>query len=202
MKVKQSPSPSPSHRGRGNWFYLASQSPRRRALLKEARIPYQICTSSHREKIRLQWSARKNALWNAEGKALQARTYDKSRWILAADTLVSVRGKILGKPKDVQQARRFLKLLSGTTHRVYTAVVLYQPCSNKKIRACDVTKVTFNSLSSSEIDQIIHQHHLLDKAGAYAIQEHGDCVVKNIVGSRTNVVGLPMELVKKLLKKI
>ena len=115
--------------------------------------------------------------------------------MLAADTIVVCQGKILGKPVDEEMARQMLASLSGRIHEVVTAVVLVLP-DGKKIRESVVrTRVKFRDLSPKEVDDYVRSTDVLDKAGAYALQEGGDRIVERVEGSRSNVIGLPMEIV-------
>ncbi len=118
--------------------------------------------------------------------------------ILGADTVVVCRGKILGKPAHPTQAGQFLNQLQGTTHRVITAIALIDAATGQKRVAHAVSSVTMRHLTLKEIARYSRNH--LDKAGAYAVQENKDPVIVKIRGSYTNVVGLPMELLKKELR--
>lgn len=138
--------------------------------------------------------ARKLALAKARVVAKQF----KEGLVLGADTVVVRRGEILGKPADLADGYRMLSCLQGTTHKVITAVALVDASTAKEKVGHAVSTVTMRKLSPAEIFRYAKQN--LDKAGCYAAQEKRDPVVKKVVGSYTNVVGLPMELVKKLLK--
>lgn len=119
-------------------------------------------------------------------------------WVLGADTIVVAGRRILGKPKSLADAERMLRRLSGTTHRVITAVALVNAASGRTRIAHAVSRVTMRRLSDPELRRYARRH--LDKAGAYAVQDTDDPVVTKIVGSYTNVVGLPKETVQQLLK--
>lgn len=134
----------------------------------------------------------------ALAKARRAATRTQKGWILGADTVVVCRGKILGKPADVRSARRMLLALQGTTHRVITAVALVDAATGKHRLAHAVSRVTMRRMSLQEISRYARKH--LDKAGSYAVQERRDPVVSRVEGSFTNVVGLPLEVVKTLLR--
>lgn len=138
--------------------------------------------------------ARKLALAKARVVAHQL----KEGKILGADTIVVCRGKILGKPVDFAEACRMLTQLQGTTHRVITAVALVDAATAKEKVAHAVSRVTMRPMKPEEVARYARKHH--DKAGAYAVQEKKDRVVKRIVGSYTNVVGLPLEKLRPLLK--
>jgi len=119
--------------------------------------------------------------------------------ILAADTLVALHGRVLGKPADADEARRMLGSLSGTRHAVITGVALLCPAGRRI--ASEVTHVTMRPMSEAETEEYVESGEWDGKAGAYAIQETADRFVERVEGSFTNVVGLPMELVERLLRK-
>ena len=119
--------------------------------------------------------------------------------ILGADTLVALGRRILGKPSDAADARRMLRLLSGRRHRVITGVALCAAGGRLIDSARSVTVVTFRRLSRADIDWYVSTHDSLDKAGAYGIQSGAGLFVTEIRGSYTNVVGLPLELVYRML---
>ena len=177
---------------------LASASPRRKFLLKQLKIPFTVLPSRLFEPppgtLDPAIYARKLALAKARVVAKQAGT----GLVLGADTIVVIKGEILGKPADPADGIRMLSRLQGTTHKVITGVALVDAATGKEIQAHAVSSVTMKPLSLKEIARIAPKH--LDKAGGYAAQEKKDPVIKKVKGSYTNVVGLPMELVKKLLK--
>ena len=177
---------------------LASSSPRRADLLRESGISFRVETPGVEE-----WSAEdfpevqpgELARGNARRKARAVAGRKPGLAVLAADTIVGCQGKILGKPVDEEMARQMLASLSGRIHEVVTAVVLVLP-DGKKIRESVVrTRVKFRDLSPKEVDDYVRSTDVLDKAGAYALQEGGDRIVERVEGSRSNVIGLPMEIV-------
>ena len=120
--------------------------------------------------------------------------------VLGADTIVELRGTIIGKPADEADARRILSELSGSEHHVLTGLALLEPDSGRRWLAHDVTGIRMRAMSPAEIDAYVASGEAMGKAGAYAIQETGDRYVESIDGSLTNVVGLPMELLERMLK--
>ena len=179
---------------------LASASPRRKILLKRMKIPFKVIPS-HLAEPPPGWLdpaqyARKLALAKARIVARQL----PGGIVLGADTVVVHRGKIYGKPADFADAYRILSALAGSTHRVITAVALVRAPDGKHKVAHAVSRVTMRRLTPAEIARTARKHP--DKAGGYAVQEKRDPLVSKIKGSYTNVVGLPMELVKKLLKSV
>jgi len=138
----------------------------------------------------------------AEAKAMEvAEVYPKS-WVIAADTLVLIGDAVLGKPDTEAQARQMLKALSGKTHRVLTGYCICCNTAERSFSETVETKVTFKTLSDTEIDWYLNTDEPFDKAGAYAVQGLGSFLVKRIEGSYTNVVGLPVcEVMEYLLRE-
>ncbi|MBW1698461.1 MAG: septum formation inhibitor Maf [Deltaproteobacteria bacterium] len=181
---------------------LASKSPRRRYLLKQAGLKFAVIPSNVDESTVAMFSPEVYVKELAEEKARDvSERYPKS-WIIAADTIVLIDGTILGKPDSREQARNMLKRLSGKVHRVLTGYAIC--CSEKNRIHTETVKtdVLFKELTDEEIEWYIHTEEPFDKAGAYAIQGIGTFLVKSIKGSYTNVVGLPVcEVIEFLLKE-
>jgi septum formation protein len=181
---------------------LASKSPRRRYLLRQAGVEFTVIPSQIDEgSIRLSAPDRYvMALSQAKANAI-AEKYPRS-WIIGADTIVVIGDKVLGKPADAAQARRMLTELSGQTHQVYTGYTICCLGRKRNFTEAVCTDVRFKHLSENEIDWYILTGEPFDKAGAYAIQGLGTFLVKSIHGSYTNVVGLPVcEVVEFLIKE-
>ena len=181
-------------------LYLASASPRRKEILQKLKISFKVVRSDYSENPNREKNPKNLALAHAIGKAAEARIPKTARWVLGADTVVYAGRKILGKPRDDKHAFEMLSLLSGKTHRVYTAIVLLDGETRTAYPAVDETKVTFKKLSPEQIRDYIRRAHVLDKAGSYGIQLKPK-VVKKIRGSYDNVVGLPSEVLVKLLRR-
>ena|SRR3989338_9228120 len=179
---------------------LASQSPRRKELLLEHGFQFEVVPSHAPETLDPKLTAAQNALLIAKKKALKIAK-KREGVILAADTIVKLKDKILGKPKDKAHAREMLETLSGKMHDVITAFVVCDSQTKKEISKIVSTKVTFKKLSPQFIEQYLLAHNPVDKAGAYAIQEKGDQFIEKIEGSFTNVVGLPIEEIKTALQE-
>lgn len=177
---------------------LASASPRRQELLEEAQIPFQVDapaieewdTACHPELFPSEL-VRANARRKAEAVASRHPACS----VLAADTLVCCEGRILGKPADAAQAAAMLAWLAGRTHEVLTGVALWDPGARTLREHVVRTRVTFRPLDGGQIAAYLAKVYVLDKAGAYALQDHGFDLVERVEGSRTNVIGLPMEIV-------
>lgn len=136
------------------------------------------------------------AMGNARLKATAARERFPHDIILAADTIVVLDGRILGKPRDLEQAQEYLRLLSGKTHAVITGVYLAGPAPAVEESFYILTRVTFRSLSDAVIGQYLRRVEVLDKAGAYAVQEDHGMLIAGIEGCRNNVMGLPLEALR------
>ena len=183
---------------------LGSQSPRRRELLSGLDIPFE-CVDIHAdESFPADLQAGDIPLYIAKEKAqAYLDRLHEGELLLTADTIVWVEGRMLGKPKDTDEATAMLRLLSGKTHQVYTAVVLQQiGMRNEELGINDAkqhafverTDVTFRTLTDEEINYYVEKYRPLDKAGAYGVQEYiGYIGVERIVGSYYNVMGLPVE---------
>jgi septum formation protein len=178
---------------------LASSSPRRRELLKRAGYQFEVVSTEVKERVSAQLSLRELTIANATRKALALGRKEAGAVILAADTLVSLEGEILGKPRNIEDARAILQRLNGRTHKVCTGVFII--ARSKYISFADVSRVKFRRLSKREIDNYIADINPLDKAGAYAAQGVGSRIIESIEGSVSNVIGLPMERTTEALKQ-
>ena len=182
-------------------LYLASRSLRRRRLLRALGRPFRVVPSVYRETIRSHESPSVNAMRNAAGKARQARLPRGARGlVLGADTFLYFRGRVIGKPRTLAGARRLLRELSGRSHWVYTGLCLRDPATGRMRTSVEKTRVTFKRLSDEAITRLFRRAHPLDKAGGYALQADRGELIARIEGSRTNVVGLPLELLRRELR--
>lgn len=188
-----------------NELILASASPRRRDLLHRAHIPHR---TVHTRVPEIEPHADHGmtpsefAWRNALRKARAAAHQFPEDFVLAADTVVALESRIFGKPNDLAQAAAFLRALSGRTHEVLTAVILIDPFAPRPRGFVERSEVTFRPLRAPQIARYLKEVHVMDKAGAYAVQENGALIVERILGSRTNVIGLPMERLTLLLREI
>lgn len=182
---------------------LASGSPRRKELLEKAGVKFEIFVPEVDESPLKSEAPKKmvERLSRLKAKAAKEQTGGNIRWILAADTtVVSHSGKNLGKPRDVGEARRMLKSLQGRVHRVYTAYTLLKD-SKMHTRVIE-TRVHMRKLNGVDLEAYLATGESMDKAGAYAAQGYGMILIEKIVGSYTNVVGLPVSEVLQDLKKL
>lgn len=180
---------------------LASASPRRAALLRQAGFEFRIVIAKVSETHPDHLSPSESARYNARRKALSVALRHPHCLVLGADTVVSLDRTILGKPGSIAEARSMLAQLAGKPHLVITGVCMIHIESGREVCLADVTRVYFRPLTPAQIHGYLERIDPLDKAGAYAIQEHGDLVVDSIEGSFTNVVGLPMERVLETLRR-
>jgi septum formation protein len=187
---------------------LASASPRRQQLLREAGIPFQT-RPAHIPEERIPGEAAIDyAQRLSREKALAVARHLPGRFILGADTVVVLAEVVLNlnedegvleKPRDHHDAARMLRLLSGRSHKVITGVTLLTPAGIVDTRA-STTQVFFRELTEQEIHAYVATHEPMDKAGAYAIQGGAACFVDHLDGEYSNVVGLPLPLVAEMLR--
>jgi septum formation protein len=178
-------------------FILASNSPRRRALLADAGYEFVVIVPGVSEVAAAHLSLRELTIANATRKGLAVSHVHPHRVILAADTLVALEEEIIGKPRDLNQARVILRQLSGRTHDVCTGVFIVGP--QKKISFAEISQVRFRKLNESAITNYFRVVNPIDKAGAYAAQGAGRSIIASVEGSFTNVIGLPMERTTEVL---
>lgn len=144
---------------------------------------------------------RELTLWNAARKAVCVATMYPAAVVLAADTLVTIDGEVLGKPNDFEDAVRILHRLSGRAHEVCTGVRISHAMRKRSHSFHEISRVYFRKLDDSAIRAYLAKIDPLDKAGAYAAQGHGKEIIEKIDGSYTNVVGLPMEETARSLRR-
>jgi len=178
---------------------LASASPRRRELLKKIVPRFEVVPSGVDEERFRGLEPNAFALEAALAKAKAVGRKHPSSLIIAADTLVLLGDQVFGKPASRDQARAMLAKLSGKTHKVITAVVLYRKDRGRVLAGLEMSRVTFKRLGRKVIEDYLDSSEFLDKAGAYAIQESGDTLVARLEGDFDNVVGLPIALLQHLL---
>lgn len=179
---------------------LASGSPRRKDLLTEAGYKFIIVPPEVEEVDDPAIPIRELTAINAKLKADAVAYRFPDQVIVAADTLVLFEERALGKPTDMAEAREMLAAMNGKTHHVYTAVCVVKKSTAQVIEFDVSTAVTFKNLPQEERD---HYHDLiepLDKAGAYAAQDHGSMIIEKTEGSLTNVIGLPMDELTEILR--
>ncbi len=182
-----------------NRLILASTSPRRYELLRQMGLEFDVIPSRVEEiEISLE-TPQEHVLRLAERKVRDVAIHYPNRWVIAADTIVYIHERILGKPKNREEAMEMLHRLSGKEHMVLTGFSVYHLEKGKGDKEVLQTKVKVKSLTLSEMEWYVHTGEPFDKAGGYAIQGIGAFMIESIQGSYTNVVGLPLcELIQML----
>lgn len=183
-------------------FILASGSPRRKELLSRMGIKFEVVISDADEKsvtkdVPVRLYVQELALLKASAVA---KNLGKDTVIISADTVVTLDGKVLGKPKDKEDAHKMLTALSGREHEVYTGVCVMRRSDSKVTCKSVCTRVKFKSLTEDRIDAYIATGEPMDKAGAYGIQGVGSMLIESIDGDYFNVVGLPIATLADILE--
>jgi len=171
-------------------FILASQSPQRRAILEQLRIPFEVVLPDYEEEG-------DDPVEHAAGKARSVADVARERPVLGVDTVVVCDGRVLGKPDDTAGAEEMLEALGGRTHEVVSGLCLRTPVWEELHR--ETTRVTFRPLTARDIATYITTEEWRERAGGYAIQGVGANLVERIDGDYLNVVGLPAALLIRLL---
>ncbi|PTY05011.1 septum formation protein Maf [Opitutaceae bacterium EW11] len=180
---------------------LASASPRRKQLLAELGLAFEVKVAGVTEHEDPTTDPRVMVSHNAALKAdAVARQYPNA-WVLGADTTVFIDNTVLNKPADLTEARAMLKRLSGRTHTVFTGVAVRRLADRFAIDEGVSSEVTFKPLDDATIDAYFKIVNPLDKAGAYGIQEGRELIIADWRGSLTNIMGLPMEATKQILTR-
>lgn len=179
---------------------LASTSPRRQELLRAVGLPFELFAPDVDESASGLPQDMVCELSRRKARAAAAKM--PGRLIVAADTLVYAQGQTLGKPADEADARRMLKLLSGREHQVFTGLCLIDGQSGREMCLVDETSVTFDPMDEEEIADYIASGEPYGKAGAYAVQGRAGQYVSRLNGSYSNVVGLPLHLLRHMLKAL
>jgi septum formation protein len=180
---------------------LASASPRRRELLAQLGVPFDVVVADVAEHEEASTDPRVLVAHNAALKADWVAARHPDAVVLGADTTVFIDGHALNKPRDRDDAREMLRRLSGRTHTVFTGVAVRRLRDRLRMDEGVASDVTFKALDETAIEAYLSCVNTLDKAGGYAIQEHGDLIVAGYSGSLTNIVGLPLELTKQILTR-
>lgn len=181
---------------------LASTSPRRAEILLTVGWPFTTTVVNIDESRTADEAAPGYVERLARDKAEAAATHQPSQLVLGADTVVVVDKGILGKPRDEDDARRMLRLLSGRQHEVLTGIALVNGSTSRAVVAHETTQVVFAAMSEDEIRWYVETGEPMDKAGAYAIQGRGSRFIEGIEGDYYNVMGLPVRLLYTLAQKL
>ena len=183
----------------GDSIILASESTRRVDILRTLGIPFAIFPPDIDESRKKDESAKEYVMRVSYEKAYKVGSHFQNRWIIAADTVVMLKGKILGKPNNERDAFHMLKTLQGKWHKVITGYCIMNLSKNITYRDTVETKVFVKDMSDEEIKRYIKTSEPLGQAGSYAVPGRGGYMVKEIKGSYTNVVGLPVCQVAEVL---
>lgn len=181
---------------------LASKSKARKKLLKEIGLKFICLTTNAVENKSLKRGCSRLVVGNALAKARQAVKKYPSGLIIAADTVVLAKGKLIGKPKDLKDAQKTIKLLSCNPHWVYSGLAVTDGISGKTYTSWDKTKIYMSSLDKCQIESYCRNVLPLDKAGSFDIQGPGGLFIERIEGCYYNVIGLPLVKLVKILKKL
>ena len=177
---------------------LASQSPRRIELLKTVIKNFRVVPSKIEELCDKDLSPEENAIFLGRKKATWVAKQHPHNLVIGADTMVVLKNEIIGKPSDAENARQILRQLSGQEHKVITGVAVVH---SKIFSAASISHVRIKALTQNAINSYVESGEPMDKAGAYAIQGEGSFLVESYSGSYSNIIGLPVDLLKDLLKK-
>jgi len=183
-------------------IFLASKSPQRMKILKSLGLKFKIIPSGIKEKRRPASSCARLAIENALDKARDVANKVNGGIVIGADTVVFSCGKIIGKPKNIQDAKAMLKRLARGPQWVYTGLAVIDVKNKKTVTGYEKTKVYMDRLSDKEIERYFHKVSPLDKAGSFDIQGWGSIFIKRIEGCFYNVVGLPVAKLHQMLKKV
>ena len=182
-------------------LFLASGSPRRRELLHDLGWSFTVEPARITETEVPGESAENMVRRLAETKAADVCSRHEGCWVIGADTVVVIDGRVLGKPKSREEAVSMICELQGRTHTVMTGVAVFS-ADGSRLTACEKTDVTFRPMSHDEAEAYVEQGESMDKAGAYAIQERGTLLVTRVNGCYFNVVGLPLERLSEMMAEL
>ncbi len=180
---------------------LASASPRRRELLAQLGVPFEVVVADVTEHEEATTDPRVMVAHNAALKADWVAARHPDAIVIGADTTVFIDNLALNKPRDAAEARAMLRQLSGRTHTVFTGLAVRCPRDGLEINEGVASEVTFKPLAEITIETYLSRVHTLDKAGGYGIQDHSELIVAGYQGSLTNIVGLPLETMKHILTR-
>ena len=183
-------------------YILASQSPRRSKLLAQIGINFETHPSDFIEDISINLPPSKLSMNFAKNKAKAVAKKYKSRWVIGADTIVTLRSRIFGKPNSFDEGNEMLRALSGKTHDVFTGVSIQNIEKKINLTFNERTKVTLKQLTDEDIFFYLKNHKPYDKSGSYGIQGYFSVFLKKINGCYFNIVGLPLHKLYLMLKSI
>lgn len=181
---------------------LASRSPARRQILIEAGLKLDVKFADIDESRLPRESVSRYAVRVALAKAEKVASSENNAIVIGVDTVIALGNKIYGKPRDREEARKFLRILSGKWHKVYTGTAVIDTLRGKKLRKLVVSKVKFVRLTDKEIEWYISTGEPMQAAGAYAIQGKGMAIVESVNGCLTNIIGISIPVLMKILEQL
>ncbi len=183
-------------------IYLASSSPRRRALLKQINLPHEVIAAEVDETLPPGMPPAQQVVTLSRRKALAAAARVPAGIIVAADTVVALGDRVLGKPEDRREALAMLEMLQGKTHKVYTGLTVLQVPGGRALSQYECTEVEMAPVSRAELLRYIGTGEPMDKAGAYGVQGLASVFVAGVRGCYFNVVGLPLHRLARMLHEL
>lgn len=180
---------------------LASASPRRKEILKKTGLQFKVDSGEYDEDNGHNLPPHKLAIYLSSEKAKSAAKKHENAIIISADTFIVFKGRVFGKPRNISDARKMLRLFNGKPHSVITGFTIIDTSNRKKVSRTIETKVYFRKLSDKEIESYLRTKESLGKAGAYGIQGVGAMLIRKIEGDYYNVMGLPLTALVENLKK-
>ncbi len=178
---------------------LASASPQRARVLKQLGLKFTVCPGNIKESRKIKTTCADLVKENALKKARAVAKKFKQGIIVGVDTVVFVRGKVIGKPKNILEAKKILKLITENTNWVYSGLAIIDVDKNKTYLDYEKTKVVFRKLNKNEFDNLLREEVKLDRAGGIDIEGKAKNFVKEIKGDFNNVIGLPLDRFKSIL---
>lgn len=178
---------------------LASTSPRRKELLALLQVPFEVVEPDFTEHLRPGMDPDAMAAFFADGKALSCSPRFPDRLVIGSDTLIELDGEVLGKPADLDDARRMLGRLAGREHLIHTAVAVRRQADALRAVGAEIVRVTMADFDARDIEAYLSAGESLDRAGAYSIQGEGGRLIAGIRGDYTAAVGLPLRVTARLL---
>lgn len=180
---------------------LASASPSRRQILETLGVDFEICPSNYEEDMSLPLKPKALAIHLSQGKAREVVKKYSNAVIVAADSFAVYKGNLLGKPHTNKKAREMLAMLNGRAHSFITGFTIIDTDSKQEISGVVESKVYLRKLTNEEIDNYIAKENILEKAGAYSIQDLGMLLIDKVDGDYSNIRGLPIGIIAQHLKK-
>jgi septum formation protein len=181
---------------------LASTSPRRKELLEQIGLEFTIQPSDYEEDMTLSMTPSDLVVYLAKGKATPVAAKNPEAIVVGADTIVAFKDQVLGKPKSAEEAAQTLRLLSGQKNQIITGLCVTCTATGQTLTYTSVTDVYMRDITDQEIDNYVASGQPLDKAGSYAVQDHGGVFIDRVDGDYSAVVGVPLNKLWQFLQQI